>query len=44
MSFLVLGLGAEKPVAVDDAKPIATSFPSFEKLMGDMGAKFALHS
>ncbi|GAA0606155.1 3-phosphoshikimate 1-carboxyvinyltransferase [Thalassospira tepidiphila] len=44
MSFLVLGLGAEKPVAVDDANPIATSFPNFEKLMGDMGAKFALHS
>ncbi|MHC8491263.1 3-phosphoshikimate 1-carboxyvinyltransferase [Thalassospira sp. SM2505] len=44
MSFLVLGLGAEKPVSVDDANPIATSFPNFEKLMGDMGAKFALHS
>jgi len=44
MSFLVLGLGAEKPVAVDDANPIATSFPNFETLMGDMGAKFALHS
>ena len=44
MSFLVLGLGAEKPVAVDDANPIATSFPNFEGLMADMGAKFALHS
>ncbi|MBX2830164.1 MAG: 3-phosphoshikimate 1-carboxyvinyltransferase [Rhodospirillales bacterium] len=44
MSFLVLGLGAENPVAVDDANPIATSFPNFEKLMGDMGATFALHS
>ncbi|WP_033070168.1 3-phosphoshikimate 1-carboxyvinyltransferase [Thalassospira australica] len=44
MSFLVLGLGAEKPVAVDDANPIATSFPNFETLMGDMGAKLALHS
>ncbi|MEQ8390918.1 MAG: 3-phosphoshikimate 1-carboxyvinyltransferase [Thalassospira sp.] len=44
MSFLILGLGAENPVAVDDANPIATSFPNFEKLMGDMGAVFALHS
>ncbi len=44
MSFLILGLGAENPVAVDDANPIATSFPNFEKLMGDMGAVFALQS
>lgn len=42
MSFLVLGLGAQNPVAVDDANPIATSFPNFEQLMADMGANFAL--
>ncbi len=41
MSFLVLGLGANDPVAVDDANPIATSFPSFETLMRELGANFA---
>ena len=29
MSFLVLGLAADEPVTVDDAAPIATSFPEF---------------
>ena len=38
MSFLVLGLAAEKPVTVDDARMIATSFPEFMALMGDLGA------
>ena len=38
MSFLVLGLGARAPIAVDDASPIATSFPSFERLMIGLGA------
>jgi len=38
MSFLVLGLAAHKPVRVDDGSPIATSFPSFEALMGGLGA------
>ena len=41
MSFLVLGLGANDPVAVDDANPIATSFPSFEALMRELGANLA---
>lgn len=41
MSFLVMGMAAEKPVTVDDSGPIATSFPEFVGLMGDMGAKFA---
>ncbi len=40
MSFLVLGLAAQQPVGVDDAAPIATSFPSFEGLMGALGAQF----
>jgi 3-phosphoshikimate 1-carboxyvinyltransferase len=39
MSFLVLGLAAENPVTVDDAGPIATSFPEFEPLMTRLGAK-----
>lgn len=38
MSFLVLGLGTRRPVKVDDAGPIATSFPTFEKLMAGLGA------
>ncbi|GGD96629.1 3-phosphoshikimate 1-carboxyvinyltransferase [Aureimonas endophytica] len=40
MSFLVLGLAAEKPVAVDDARMIATSFPEFTRLMEALGARF----
>ena len=39
MSFLVLGMSTQEPVRVDDAGPIATSFPIFEKLMADLGAK-----
>jgi len=38
MSFLVLGLASRKPVGVDDAGPIATSFPVFEALMTGLGA------
>jgi 3-phosphoshikimate 1-carboxyvinyltransferase len=39
MSFLVLGLAAEKPVAVDDANMIATSFPEFMDLICGLGAE-----
>jgi 3-phosphoshikimate 1-carboxyvinyltransferase len=39
MSFVVLGLAAEKPVTVDDARPIATSFPGFDALMAGLGAE-----
>ena len=39
MSFLCLGMGAQNPVAVDDAGPIATSFPIFEPLMTALGAR-----
>ena len=38
MSFLVLGLATNQPVQVDDGGPIATSFPIFETLMGNLGA------
>ena len=38
MSFAVLGLAAQNPVRLDDASPIATSFPSFTPLMRRLGA------
>ncbi len=38
MSALVMGLASEKPVAVDDAAFIATSFPGFVDLMCATGA------
>ncbi|MGR3758269.1 MAG: 3-phosphoshikimate 1-carboxyvinyltransferase [Tranquillimonas sp.] len=38
MSFLILGMAARSPVGVDDAGPIATSFPVFEPLMTALGA------
>jgi 3-phosphoshikimate 1-carboxyvinyltransferase len=41
MAALVMGLGSEKPVAVDDAAFIATSFPGFADLMRGLGADFA---
>lgn len=41
MSFLVLGLAAREPVAVDQAEMIATSFPGFAPLMARLGADFA---
>jgi 3-phosphoshikimate 1-carboxyvinyltransferase len=40
MSFLVMGLAAEKPVTVDDSAMIATSFPGFVELMTGLGARF----
>jgi 3-phosphoshikimate 1-carboxyvinyltransferase len=38
MAFLVMGLASEKPVTVDDANMIATSFPEFMGLMTGLGA------
>ena len=38
MSFLVMGMASTAPVGVDDASPIATSFPVFEPLMAQLGA------
>ncbi|MGN6584336.1 MAG: 3-phosphoshikimate 1-carboxyvinyltransferase [Rhizobiaceae bacterium] len=39
MAFLVMGLAAEKPVTIDDASMIATSFPEFTDLMRGLGAE-----
>ena len=41
MAFLVLGLAAREPVAIDDASPIATSFPNFLTLMRALGAQIS---
>ena len=41
MSFLVLGMAAREPVAIDDGSPIDTSFPGFADLMNGLGA--AIH-
>jgi 3-phosphoshikimate 1-carboxyvinyltransferase len=41
MAFLVMGLASEKPVGVDDASIIATSFPAFPALMRAAGADLA---
>lgn len=38
MAFLVLGLVSERPITVDDASPINTSFPGFQALMQGLGA------
>lgn len=39
MSFLAAGLASEKPVEIDDASMIATSFPEFFDLMASLGAE-----
>ena len=39
MAFMVLGMASQEPVRIDDAGPIATSFPIFEPLMAGLGAK-----
>jgi 3-phosphoshikimate 1-carboxyvinyltransferase len=41
MAFLVLGLATERPIVIDDAVPIATSFPGFVALMRGLGADLA---
>lgn len=38
MSFLILGLGTNRPVTVDDGAVIETSFPGFKDLMNRLGA------
>ncbi|MCC6920343.1 MAG: 3-phosphoshikimate 1-carboxyvinyltransferase [Alphaproteobacteria bacterium] len=38
MSFLCLGLGAQREITVDDSAFIATSFPGFSDLMTGLGA------
>ena len=37
MAALVLGLASDKPVKIDDASFIATSFPGFLDLMRSLG-------
>lgn len=39
MSFLVMGLAACRPVSVDGAEMIGTSFPGFAELMRSIGAE-----
>ena len=41
MSFLTMGMAAQKPVTVDDITMIATSFPGYQDLMRDLGADFS---
>jgi 3-phosphoshikimate 1-carboxyvinyltransferase len=40
MSFLCLGLASRRPMAIDDCRMIATSFPKFRFLMEQLGARF----
>jgi 3-phosphoshikimate 1-carboxyvinyltransferase len=39
MSFLVLGTATKDPIRIDDARPIATSFPGFVEMMRGLGAE-----
>ncbi|WP_458791595.1 3-phosphoshikimate 1-carboxyvinyltransferase [Yoonia sp. MH D7] len=39
MAFMVMGMATQDPMTIDDGNPIATSFPIFETLMGDLGAQ-----
>jgi 3-phosphoshikimate 1-carboxyvinyltransferase len=41
MSFMVLGMGAQAVVSVDDGGPILTSFPIFAPLMAALGARLS---
>ena len=38
MSFAVAGLVTRSPVTIDDMAPVATSFPNFETLLGELQA------
>ena len=40
MSFLCLGFASRRPMAIDDSSMIATSFPEFQALMEQLGARF----
>ncbi len=41
MAFLVLGLASRQPIRIDDAAPIATSFPDFVDLFNRIGGAIA---
>jgi 3-phosphoshikimate 1-carboxyvinyltransferase len=38
MSMAVAGLASRDGVEIDDTRPIATSFPGFQSLLGQVGA------
>ena len=40
MSFLVMGMASDRPVGIDDAAMIATSFPTFRPALERLGAQF----
>ena len=42
MSFLVMGIASLRPVQIDDASAIDTSFPGFAELMNGLGAKISV--
>ncbi|MEM9371381.1 MAG: 3-phosphoshikimate 1-carboxyvinyltransferase, partial [Pseudomonadota bacterium] len=39
MCFAVMGMASAHSVEIDDAAPIATSFPDFIPMMSNLGAK-----
>lgn len=41
MSFLVMGAGATRPVTIDDASMIATSFPNFVEVFRALGGQIS---
>ncbi|WGJ15255.1 3-phosphoshikimate 1-carboxyvinyltransferase [Methylocapsa sp. D3K7] len=41
MSFLCLGLASRRSMGIDDSSMIATSFPKFQSLMEQLGARFS---
>jgi 3-phosphoshikimate 1-carboxyvinyltransferase len=41
MSFAILSLATRAPITIDDARPVATSFPGFVALMEALGARTA---
>jgi len=41
MAALVMGLASKRPVKIDDASFIATSFPNFAPMMASLGADFS---
>ncbi len=41
MSFLVMGMASLRPIQIDDASAIDTSFPGFSTLMNGLGAKIS---
>ena len=38
MSFAIAGLASKKAVTIDDMRPVATSFPTFEAALRELGA------